>query len=626
MKAFVTACAAGDVDAAERLLADGDGGIDLCARGLSGATAAHAAAQSGSLPLLELLHRHAAAADGALRIGVHADAQRKRVWAATDFGGSTPFLETARKGHTACVEFLAATGAVDVQAVDKQGWTAAHCASTGGHLATVQLLVEKLGVDRAAKDADGQTALDWARAGDRAEVVAYLESASDRGGATSTKTLTDEGANVVTVATANNATAAAPVEPSRTPEAPPAFAVGQHVEARPGGGRSKWYKGVVAAVNDNGTYKIEYADGDRERRVKPEHMRAFDMGGRGPAAAAAAAKQAAAPAAAEEEQAAAAAPSRSGGPKKADRMPAKKDPNAPPFFPYSGMADERDAISEIVPGALWLTNWRGAEKKDALLALGVKQIVKVCADADDAFAHPDAFTYLLIDDVTDDEEMAGKLQEKFERCSAFIEAGGPTAVHCAAGISRSATLVLAHLMRAQAAGAEGVDLRRAFERVYAARRVIWPNNGFMATLIAYEAKLRAAAAGTFDPALVELKRGGHSETDEGEYYESTTSTLLYDGNSIWSMCTKWSSNIGGAYGKDHTATLSDDKHTLTLVVSEVGGTVGSGGRSETAQEPVVIDVVAKALNVPAGSIEIEEYKRWGEYSGEDYAAARVVDR
>ena len=40
----------------------------------------------------------------------------------------------------------------------------------------------------------------------------------------------------------------------------------------------------------------------------------------------------------------------------------------------------------------------------------------------------------------------------------------------------------------------------------------------------------------------------------------------------------------------------------------------------------MIDVVAKALNVPAGSIEIEEYKRWGEYSGEDYAAARVVDR
>ena len=62
LKAFVAACAAGDVDAAERLLA-GDGGIDLCARGLSGATAAHAAAQSGSLPLLELLHRHAAAAD-----------------------------------------------------------------------------------------------------------------------------------------------------------------------------------------------------------------------------------------------------------------------------------------------------------------------------------------------------------------------------------------------------------------------------------------------------------------------------------------------------------------------------------------------------------------------------------
>ena len=42
-KAFVAACAKGDVDAAERLLADGADAIDICARGLSGATAAHAA-------------------------------------------------------------------------------------------------------------------------------------------------------------------------------------------------------------------------------------------------------------------------------------------------------------------------------------------------------------------------------------------------------------------------------------------------------------------------------------------------------------------------------------------------------------------------------------------------------
>merc|ERR1711939_1271713 len=40
----------------------------------------------------------------------------------------------------------------------------------------------------------------------------------------------------------------------------------------------------------------------------------------------------------------------------------------PPFFPYCGTEDEREALSEILPGQLILTSWRGAYNCDAVRA------------------------------------------------------------------------------------------------------------------------------------------------------------------------------------------------------------------------------------------------------------------
>ncbi len=57
-------------------------------------------------------------------------------------------------------------------------------------------------------------------------------------------------------------------------------------------------------------------------------------------------------------------------------------------------------------------------------------------------------------------------------------------VHCAAGISRSSTLVLAYLMNC-----EKMKLFDAFKQVRSKRCVIWPNIGFMNMLIEMEKKL-----------------------------------------------------------------------------------------------------------------------------------------
>ena len=57
-------------------------------------------------------------------------------------------------------------------------------------------------------------------------------------------------------------------------------------------------------------------------------------------------------------------------------------------------------------------------------------------------------------------------------------------VHCVAGVSRSATIVIAYLMKIRR-----MDLKSAFNYCYNLRPVIRPNNGFMVQLINYEYQL-----------------------------------------------------------------------------------------------------------------------------------------
>lgn len=75
------------------------------------------------------------------------------------------------------------------------------------------------------------------------------------------------------------------------------------------------------------------------------------------------------------------------------------------------------------------------------------------------------------------------LLSHFDAAYEFIlasQAEAPTLVHCFHGVSRSATIVIAFLMKRY-----GLDVCQAVERVKAAREVIAPNDGFMAQLELY---------------------------------------------------------------------------------------------------------------------------------------------
>ena len=52
----------------------------------------------------------------------------------------------------------------------------------------------------------------------------------------------------------------------RTPAKAPQLKEGQDVEAR-FGGEGEWFPGTIKTINADGSYDIDYADGDKETKV-----------------------------------------------------------------------------------------------------------------------------------------------------------------------------------------------------------------------------------------------------------------------------------------------------------------------------------------------------------------------
>ena len=77
------------------------------------------------------------------------------------------------------------------------------------------------------------------------------------------------------------------------------------------------------------------------------------------------------------------------------------------------------------------------------------------------------------------------LSEHFEKCFDYIHEhrkdGRGVLVHCMAGVSRSATIVIGYLMRYQ-----NMDLKTAYQFVKRKRTCIGPNKGFIEQLIKYD--------------------------------------------------------------------------------------------------------------------------------------------
>ena len=102
----------------------------------------------------------------------------------------------------------------------------------------------------------------------------------------------------------------------------------------------------------------------------------------------------------------------------------------------------------------------------------------------------------------------------FDKCIEFIEKtsqnGGCTLVHCRAGISRSASICIAYMMKTR-----NMTLKQAYRYVKQRRDIIHPNAGFFRQLIAYEESLY----GTTSVKMVETSCGVYPDVYDPQYQE-----------------------------------------------------------------------------------------------------------
>jgi protein-tyrosine phosphatase len=142
--------------------------------------------------------------------------------------------------------------------------------------------------------------------------------------------------------------------------------------------------------------------------------------------------------------------------------------------------------SEIFEGFLWLGSGRDAQNLDSLQEYKITHILNVADDVPNYF--PDKFVYhnLHVADFGQDKGISRVFESAFK----FVEEvkaheGGRVLVHCAAGINRSATVVVALMMHFE----PEATLADAFRKVLAKRRIS-PFRDNREQLLAWELKVR----------------------------------------------------------------------------------------------------------------------------------------
>ncbi|KAL6056823.1 tyrosine protein phosphatase yvh1, variant 2 [Balamuthia mandrillaris] len=124
--------------------------------------------------------------------------------------------------------------------------------------------------------------------------------------------------------------------------------------------------------------------------------------------------------------------------------------------------------NEVVPG-LWLGDYSSACKKDELKQRGITHVLCVCKNA--KFWFPEDFVYHR---VTIMDAPSENVVSHFPECIEFMESallnGGAVFVHCMAGVSRSASVVVAYLMHSRR-----IKLDCALKHVRAVRPFVNPN-------------------------------------------------------------------------------------------------------------------------------------------------------
>ncbi|XP_077328923.1 dual specificity protein phosphatase 1 [Lithobates pipiens] len=191
-------------------------------------------------------------------------------------------------------------------------------------------------------------------------------------------------------------------------------------------------------------------------------------------------------------------------PLSANCVPGSADSNCTPCS--TPLYDQGGPV-EILP-FLYLGSAYHASRKDMLDTLGITALINVSANCPNHFEGHYQYKSIPVED-SHKADISSWFNEAIDFIDSVKNNGGRVFVHCQAGISRSATICLAYLMRTNR-----VKLDEAFEFVKQRRSIISPNFSFMGQLLQFESQVLApsCSAEAGSPTISVLDRGTSTTT------------------------------------------------------------------------------------------------------------------
>ncbi|RUP16932.1 protein-tyrosine phosphatase-like protein [Jimgerdemannia flammicorona] len=163
--------------------------------------------------------------------------------------------------------------------------------------------------------------------------------------------------------------------------------------------------------------------------------------------------------------------------------------------------------NEVIPG-LYIGGYAASEDLNHLKENKITHILSLGSFTP---VFPDQFSYKVIGikDVPT-ENILQYFNETYEFTDTALKSGGRVLIHCFAGVSRSATIVTAYLMRSQS-----MPVKQALAHLKAVRNVTNPNTGFFTQLeiyhdVRYDVDVKHAAYQRFLMAnMTDEKKSGY---------------------------------------------------------------------------------------------------------------------
>ena len=137
--------------------------------------------------------------------------------------------------------------------------------------------------------------------------------------------------------------------------------------------------------------------------------------------------------------------------------------------------------SDHIIDNIWLGNYAAAENIRELKDKGIKKILTLM-DYRPFYLEQDGFIHKWYNIEDFDSQ---NILQYFGECLHFMKGEEKILVHCMAGASRSATIVIAYLMWTQK-----MDYEKAFQFVKDKRFIVFPNYGFRKQLKQFEKLLK----------------------------------------------------------------------------------------------------------------------------------------